>query len=77
MAGSANEQFTRDLCVDDRIQELTLDSDEEELGGALADSSASEVAVDSVEMDFGTKTERRPAIYQPSQPLEYGIDGYY
>ena len=47
MAGSANEQFTREVCVDDRIQELTLDTDEDELGGALTDSSASEVEVDS------------------------------
>lgn len=47
MAGSAGEQFTREVCVDDRIQELTLDSDEDELGGALTDSSASEVEVDS------------------------------
>ena len=47
MAGSANEQFTREVCVDERIQELTLDSDEEELGGVLTDSSASEVEVDS------------------------------
>ena len=47
MAGSAGEQFTREVCVDDRIQELTLDSDEDELGGTLTDSSASEVEFDS------------------------------
>ena len=47
MAGSANEQFTREVCVDERIQELTLDTDEEELGGILTDSSASQVEVNS------------------------------
>ena len=47
MAGSANEQFIRDVCVDYRMQELTLDTDEDELGGALTDSSASEMEVDS------------------------------
>ena len=47
MAGSANEQCTREVCVDDRIQELTLDTDEEDLGEVLSDSSASEVEVDS------------------------------
>ena len=46
MAGSANEQLTREVCVDDKIQELTLDTDEDEAGGALTDSSASEVEVD-------------------------------
>ena len=64
MAGSANEQFTREVCVDDRIQELTLDTDEYDLGGALTDSSASEVEVHS-KWTSGETSGRRQNVAQP------------
>jgi len=59
MAGSVNEQFTHEVCVDDRIQELTLDTDEDDLG-VLTDSSASKVEVDPKWI-----SGRRQSIAQP------------
>ena len=43
MAESANEQLPREVRVNNRLQELTLYTYKDELGGVLSDSSASKV----------------------------------
>ena len=49
-----------EVCVDDRIQKLSIDGDKEELRGALTDSNASKV-----EMDSKWISGRRQNVAQP------------